>query len=218
MKNRHALLVAALTLLPLLNATARADDPTGPLVCPILRSLAPGSVPGVVEIDSTGDVTIDGVPFWDCPPYGDLGEGGPRAAGHISIHRPPGQAPFLAAAPSAPGGAVWSCLDAHTAAPVMEGSTLSSPNPSVVCQPPAGFSRRCTSVQANGSYAGTDGSVVVTSACSGLSDSETLAPGRPGSAEPTFGNGETPWSCRTQENLVSPATTDYWAYCDVNAP
>ena len=37
-------------------------------VCELLPMLSPG-VPGVVDIDSEGDVDIAGVPFWDCPPY-----------------------------------------------------------------------------------------------------------------------------------------------------
>jgi len=38
------------------------------LVCPVLISLAPG-IPGVVDIDATGDTDLLGVDFWDCPPY-----------------------------------------------------------------------------------------------------------------------------------------------------
>ena len=36
--------------------------------CLVLQALAPG-VPGVVDIDSEGDVAIAGIPFWDCPPF-----------------------------------------------------------------------------------------------------------------------------------------------------
>jgi hypothetical protein len=43
--------------------------PSDSLVCPALSRLAPG-VPGVVDVNSEGDVTLVGVgPFWDCPPY-----------------------------------------------------------------------------------------------------------------------------------------------------
>ena len=40
------------------------------LLCPILASLAGEYVPGLVSIDSEGDVYVDGG-VWDCPPYGD---------------------------------------------------------------------------------------------------------------------------------------------------
>jgi len=51
----------------------RDNPPPGPIfpdgiLCPILISLAPG-VPGVIDINSEGDVAIAGIPFWDCPPY-----------------------------------------------------------------------------------------------------------------------------------------------------
>jgi hypothetical protein len=39
-----------------------------PLICGPLASLSPG-VPGVIDINSEGDVAIAGEPFWDCPPY-----------------------------------------------------------------------------------------------------------------------------------------------------
>ena len=41
------------------------------IVCPVLAALAPG-VPGIVDIDSEGDVTAaEPVGWlWDCPPYG----------------------------------------------------------------------------------------------------------------------------------------------------
>jgi hypothetical protein len=48
-------------------APSAAADPT---TCPILASLSPG-VPGVVDIDSTGDVSVLGEWVWDCPPYSD---------------------------------------------------------------------------------------------------------------------------------------------------
>lgn len=38
-------------------------------LCPVLASWSPG-VPGVVDIDPTGDVYVAGVWVWDCPPYG----------------------------------------------------------------------------------------------------------------------------------------------------
>jgi hypothetical protein len=40
-----------------------------PVLCPRLAALAPG-VPGVVDIDPTGDTTVSGYGLvWDCPPY-----------------------------------------------------------------------------------------------------------------------------------------------------
>jgi hypothetical protein len=50
-----------------------------PAVCAALPALGPG-VPGLVEIDATGDVRLFGEPFWDCPPYDDFPppEPGPR--------------------------------------------------------------------------------------------------------------------------------------------
>lgn len=38
------------------------------LTCAVLIALAPG-VSGVVDIDPTGDTSVAGTPFWDCPPY-----------------------------------------------------------------------------------------------------------------------------------------------------
>jgi hypothetical protein len=44
-------------------------EPTDPVTCAVLRSLAPG-VPGVVDVDpATGDVLLLGELLWDCPPY-----------------------------------------------------------------------------------------------------------------------------------------------------
>ena len=40
-----------------------------PFLCPILASAQPG-VPGVFDIGPDGDLTVDGVPTWECPPYG----------------------------------------------------------------------------------------------------------------------------------------------------
>ena len=42
--------------------------PTDALTCALLIALAPG-IPGVVDIDPTGDTAVAGIPFWDCPPY-----------------------------------------------------------------------------------------------------------------------------------------------------
>ena len=39
-----------------------------PLPCSVLALLAPGA-PGVVDINSQGDVYVDGEPQYDCPPY-----------------------------------------------------------------------------------------------------------------------------------------------------
>jgi hypothetical protein len=39
-----------------------------PVVCPLLAARAPG-VPGVVDIDPTGDTSVAGGLVWDCPPY-----------------------------------------------------------------------------------------------------------------------------------------------------
>lgn len=39
-----------------------------PVVCPVLAALAPG-VPGVLDVDATGDTYVLGELFWDCPPY-----------------------------------------------------------------------------------------------------------------------------------------------------
>lgn len=41
------------------------------LNCPILASLSPG-VPGVVDIDSDGDVVVNGWGIYSCPPYDEL--------------------------------------------------------------------------------------------------------------------------------------------------
>lgn len=38
------------------------------MVCELLAALAPG-VPGVLDIDSTGDIHLAGEFIWDCPPY-----------------------------------------------------------------------------------------------------------------------------------------------------
>jgi hypothetical protein len=43
----------------------RRFDPT----CPVLASVAPAGVPGVVEIKWDGDTYVDGHLVWDCPPY-----------------------------------------------------------------------------------------------------------------------------------------------------
>ena len=50
-------------------ASPTAAEAQDPLLCPVLASLSPG-VPGVVDINAEGDVSLAGVPFWDCPPYG----------------------------------------------------------------------------------------------------------------------------------------------------
>jgi hypothetical protein len=47
---------------------ARVLVPLDGTVCPRLAALAPG-VPGVIDIDPTGDTSVAGAPFWDCPPY-----------------------------------------------------------------------------------------------------------------------------------------------------
>jgi hypothetical protein len=39
------------------------------VICPVLQTLDPYDVPGVVEVDEQGDVTLAGELFWDCPPY-----------------------------------------------------------------------------------------------------------------------------------------------------
>jgi hypothetical protein len=41
-------------------------------LCPLLASLSPG-VPGVVDIDPTGDTYVGGEFLWDCPPYAATG-------------------------------------------------------------------------------------------------------------------------------------------------
>lgn len=56
-------------ILDALDAVFEATGAVDFLLCPLLAGLAPG-VPGVVDIDSEGDVSIAGTPFWDCPPYG----------------------------------------------------------------------------------------------------------------------------------------------------
>jgi hypothetical protein len=53
----------------LLQAISDASGAVDFVLCPILQGLTPG-IPGVVDIDAAGDVTIAGIPFWDCPPYG----------------------------------------------------------------------------------------------------------------------------------------------------
>lgn len=45
------------------------EEYVDPVLCPILASYAPG-IPGVVDIDPTGDTTLVAYGFfWDCPPY-----------------------------------------------------------------------------------------------------------------------------------------------------
>ncbi len=44
-----------------------ANDVIDPALCPAAASLAPG-VPGVVDIGLDGNVSVNGEPFWDCPP------------------------------------------------------------------------------------------------------------------------------------------------------
>ena len=46
-------------------------DIIDPAICPVLAGLAPG-VPGVVDINTQGDVFVLGDGFFDCPPYGDV--------------------------------------------------------------------------------------------------------------------------------------------------
>jgi hypothetical protein len=46
----------------------RVFAPLDGTICARLVALAPG-VPGVVDIDPTGDTSVAGSPFWDCPPY-----------------------------------------------------------------------------------------------------------------------------------------------------
>jgi hypothetical protein len=41
-------------------------------LCPLLASLSPG-VPGVVDVDPTGDTYVGGELVWDCPPYSATG-------------------------------------------------------------------------------------------------------------------------------------------------
>ncbi len=43
-------------------------DPIDPTLCAVLVSQAPG-IPGLVDIDPTGDTAVADVPVWDCPPY-----------------------------------------------------------------------------------------------------------------------------------------------------
>ena len=38
-----------------------------PVYCPVAASMSPG-VPGVVDIDSTGDTSVAGQFIYDCPP------------------------------------------------------------------------------------------------------------------------------------------------------
>lgn len=47
---------------------ARVFAPLDGTLCPRLAALAPG-VPGVVDIDPTGDTSVAGSVLWDCPPY-----------------------------------------------------------------------------------------------------------------------------------------------------
>ena len=53
-------------VITLLNDTVFSQiDPT---ICPVIGSLAPGA--GPVVITSAGDISVDGIGVWDCPPYG----------------------------------------------------------------------------------------------------------------------------------------------------
>lgn len=45
------------------------QPPGGPVECAAIAAMTPG-IPGVVDIDSEGDVSVAGEPVWDCPPYG----------------------------------------------------------------------------------------------------------------------------------------------------
>jgi hypothetical protein len=55
-------------LLDTVEDLTQAADPT---LCPILASESPG-VPGIVDIDPTGDTYLLGDFFWDCPPYAEV--------------------------------------------------------------------------------------------------------------------------------------------------
>ncbi|MDQ1438546.1 MAG: hypothetical protein QOK43_2175 [Acidimicrobiaceae bacterium] len=70
MNETHGLGAAALTDISdeLLDAVVGGGSIVDPVLCPILGSLSPG-VPGVVDIDPTGDTSIAGQPTWDCVPY-----------------------------------------------------------------------------------------------------------------------------------------------------
>jgi hypothetical protein len=57
------------TLNDLINETVL--KPTDVITCTVLQAAAPG-VPGVLDIDPTGDTILLGVPFWDCPPYAEV--------------------------------------------------------------------------------------------------------------------------------------------------
>jgi hypothetical protein len=72
MNETHGLGAAALTAISdeLLDAVVGGDGIVDPTVCPILASHSGSGVPGVVDIDSTGDTSVVGLgPVWDCPPY-----------------------------------------------------------------------------------------------------------------------------------------------------
>lgn len=45
-------------------------QPVDAAACPYLASTSPG-LPGVIDVDPSGDVRVEGNRLWDCPPYFD---------------------------------------------------------------------------------------------------------------------------------------------------
>ena len=55
-------------IMDLLNDAPGLGSLVDSLSCDVLRALSPG-VPGVIDIDPTGDTYVAGEFVWDCPPY-----------------------------------------------------------------------------------------------------------------------------------------------------
>lgn len=143
----------------------------------------------------------------------------PRASGHVTIHRFPGTGALFLAAPVAQNGRAWWCTDVHTGATVTQGAVLTSPDPGVECYPPGGYNPECRRLAVGGYFAArsTAGSIETTATCGSASLRATIATGAPASTMSPV-SGSLPLRCVIDETLSDPATTDYWTYCQVNAP
>jgi hypothetical protein len=141
--------------------------------------------------------------------------GTPTGRAHITIHRFSSGGAFLLAAPTPLG---WTCLDVHSGLSVSPGSALVLPDPGVTCTPPTG--NQCTSLDAGGYHASAGlGTLTVTSACTGLSVSQSMSLpfSDPGYSNTVTGSGSTPWDCTVDESgLRTKTAPDYWVFCDIN--
>ncbi len=215
MRLRTFTVLLASALVAVAAPSVTADPLADPIMCPILAVLYPpqGDIPCV----------------WDCPPYGAFRS--PRGshdclphaeatatAATLWIHRfpsVPNDVVPTARLVEAPAG--YTCWDARTGQPVIQGDALAVPNPGVRCDPIIG-SNRCVRVGAGGYANAGIGTIVPTSACSSFAASHPMTlPTSPGGRTTASGEGTTTWSCTVAESpTVQLPITDYWVSCDIN--